>query len=91
MAKETPDVVANDRPQPLHAPAGVAERRAAAPGSQQSVLGDVLSLVRVAGVVVGHAQAEALDLIPLPTVARIPVLDDGNVDCSTVLLLKPNG
>jgi hypothetical protein len=41
--------------------------------------------------VIGHPQAKTVSLIPLPTIPLIRFLNDRNVDCSTVLLLKPNG
>jgi len=73
-------LVADDRAEPLLATSAVTEGGAATPSTEQRVLGDVLRLVGIAGVVIGHAQAETVRLIPLPTVSLIRILNDRNVD-----------
>lgn len=59
-------LVADDRRQPLFAAAAVAQRGAAAPGSQQGVLSDVLGFAGIARVAVGEPNAEAMRLLPMP-------------------------
>jgi len=73
-------LVADDRAEPLLAAGSVAQGGTTAPGPEQRILGDVLRLVGITRVVVGHAQAETVRLIPLPTVSLIRILNDRNVD-----------
>lgn len=67
-------LVANDRPQPLFAAAGIAQRGAATPGSQESFLGDILGLAGIARVTVCQAHTETVSLLPVPTFVVIRIL-----------------
>lgn len=67
-------LVANDRPQPLFAAAGIAQGGAAPPGPQEGFLGDVLGLAGIARVTVRQAYTETVRLLPVPAVVVIRIL-----------------
>lgn len=64
-------LVADDRRQPLVATLAFAQGRLAAPGAEQSILGDVLRLARIAGVAIGDPKANPVRFPPLPAIAGI--------------------
>ena len=68
-------LVADDRRQPRLAAIGIAQGRAALPGPQNGVVGDVLGLDPALRIAICESHANPANLVPVPAITRLAPLD----------------